>query len=328
MFNTRRFTSIIYLAIPIIFFISLFLGSYQISPSNLLKILIYQGKNAEENLVIWQIRLPRLLLAIFAGAGLAVASSIFQSIFRNRLADPAIIGISSAAACGAVIASSFSVIAGSILPSTLLSLSITWATIFILFTLESRSKINQALIILGVSINALFTGLIAAFSQINSSPQVRSFTSWSMGTLATVTWSDFYIVLCGTTIGIAVLVVISRKLDLFFISDVEIRALGENPSKVKTIAALAAGAMVALASSTLGVISFIGLLVPNIVKAAGIYLHRESIYIIAGLGAILLLISDTLARTLISNLELPVSIFLVLIGVPFLITMLLSKRVL
>ena len=323
----RRTILVCCFAIPILFGFSLAFGSYAISVGNVLQALMNPGGKNLDNIVIWQIRLPRTLIALLSGAGLAVASGVFQSIFRNRLADPAIIGISSAAACGAVVASSISIVSGSLAASALFALISTWLVAYILFHMERRSQISQSLIILGVAINALLMGFVATFAQISSSPQARSFTSWSMGSLATGNWSDLLLIFTGSTIGITLLAVYSRKLDLLYISDVEIIAMGENPLRIKLIASLAAGVMIAFATSTLGVISFLGLLVPNIVKSLGIYLHRSSIYLMALIGAVLLLLSDILARTLIANLELPVSLFLVLFGVPFLVHLILRKQV-
>ena len=322
----KRYLPAISILTVLVFLFSLFLGSYQITPRELLSLLVHPANKSQEALILWQIRLPRALLAVVAGAGLAVASALFQNTFRNRLADPAIIGISPAAAFGTLIALSISSFSENQLVLSLFALATTWITIAFLFYLESRSVISNSLLILGIAINALFSALIAVFAQMTSNPQARSFVSWSMGSLATATWQDLYVLAAVVIFTITLVITKRKKFDLLYLSDSEIRSVHEHPSHIRIFAALAGGAIIAISTSALGVISFIGLLVPNIVKVMGIYLHRKLLILSAITGAFLLLVSDTLARTLVANLELPVSIFLVVIGVPFLVSLVLRKQ--
>lgn len=323
----KRYVPTISILIVFVFFLSLFVGSYTINPRELVSLLIHPGADSQEAIILWQIRLPRALLALIAGAGLAVASALFQNTFRNRLADPAIIGISPAAAFGTLIALSIGSFAENQVVISLFALAATWATIACLFYLERHSVMSNSLLILGIAINALFSALIAVLAQMSNNPQSRSFVSWSMGSLATVTWPDLYLMTVVVLLAIIFSVSNAKTMDLLYISDSEIRGVNESPSRIRISAALSGGAIIALSTSVLGVISFIGLLVPNIVKAMGFYLHRQYLLLSGAMGAVLLLISDTLARTLIANLELPVSIFLVVIGVPFLVSLVLRKQV-
>lgn len=322
----KRHLLLITLLTTFVLFLSLFLGSYSINPGKLVSLLLNPGQDTQESIILWEIRMPRALLALVAGAGLAIASALFQNTFRNRLADPAIIGISPAAAFGTLIALGISSIADNQIILSLFALAVTWGTIAILFYLERKSRISNSLLIVGIAMNALFSALIAVFAQMTSNVQARSFVNWSMGSLATVTWSDFYLVSGVIGFGIFSAFIITSKLDLLYLSDSEILGINENPSRIRLMAALSGGAIIALSTSVLGVIPFIGLLVPNIVKAMGVYLHRKFLLMCAALGALILLISDTLARTLIANLELPVSFFLVVIGVPFLLSFVVRKQ--
>lgn len=306
--------------------ISLFFGSYDLAPRELFSALFHLETTAQENVVLWQIRIPRALTAVFAGAGLAVASAIFQSAFRNRLADPGIVGIAPAAAFGALLALNSGFISDNYVLSLIFALSLTWITVLTLFTLERHSHVSNSLLLFGIAINSMYTALIAVFAQVSSNPQARSFLSLSMGSLATVTWQDFYPIAGGVLLALIFLIINAKRIDLLYLSDLEIRTLKVSPNRIKIGAGIAAGAIIALATTSLGVISFIGLLVPNIVKAFGIYLHRNLLLLSALIGALLLLLADTLARSFIANLELPVSIFLVAMGVPFLIGSLLRKK--
>jgi len=322
----RRVLLILISANISLFFISLFFGSYDLTPKELFNSMLNVDTTAQENIVLWQIRIPRALIAVFAGAGLAVASAIFQSTFRNRLADPGIVGIAPAAAFGALLALNFGFRSNNYALSILYALFLTWITVLALFTLERHSHVSNSLLIFGIAINSLYTALIVVFAQSSTNPQARSFLSLSMGSLATVTWQDFYPIAGGVLLAIAFLIINAKRIDLIYLSDLEIRTLKVSPNRIKIEAGIAAGAIIAFATTSLGVISFIGLLVPNIVKACGIYLHRYLLLLSALVGALLLLLADTLARSLISNLELPVSIFLVAMGVPFLIGLLLRKK--
>ena len=279
---------------------------------------------------IWlDIRLPRVLLAILVGGALAISGTIMQGLFRNSLADPGLLGISSGAALMVAIVI--------ILPFSFLSVFSFYSHIIaafigglivamIIFSLHQLSDGNLArLLLAGIAINALCMSFIGVLSYISTDQQLRQFSLWMMGSLSKIDWN---------TLAIATLVIIpisalacwqGHKLNLLQLGDEEAHYLGLNVRKTKFILLLLSAILIGCAVALSGVIGFVGLVVPHLIRMR---LGSNHIWLLPATllgGAILLLAADTLSRTLVSPAEIPVGLITGLLGGPYFLWIILRQ---
>lgn len=281
--------------------------------------------------VITIIRLPRLLLAILVGAVLAVSGAAMQGLFRNPLADPGLIGVSSGAALGAVLV----IVLGNWLPlpGGPLVLPVAAAAGGLLATIvvyrlgHSRDGTDVATLLLaGIAINAIAgaaTGLLTYFAD---DTELRTLTFWLMGSLAGIGWSQFalagpFMLLCG-----GALCALGRPLNAFLLGEDVAHHLGYPVERIKALTVLLCAVAVGAAVSLAGIIGFVGLVVPHLLRLVIGADHRVLLPASALLGAAGLVLADTAARTLISPAELPIGILTTLLGGPFFLFLLLRRR--
>ncbi len=302
---------------------SLLLGSLDIS---LIELFSSFGGSSSETIreVIFNIRIPRLLLAIGVGGGLSVAGAVFQSLLMNPLADPYILGVSSGGSFGAVLA-------------LLLGLSFLWVELFsvigasivilLVFILGHRfGKLQPNILLLtGVMIGAFFSALILLLlTFMNDS--LRTAIFWLVGNLAMAdNFSAYYIVIFSLILSV-ILSLFGYKLNLLAMGDEDASNLGLNPKRIKSVVYILASVLVGIIVSVSGIIGFVGLLIPHVVRI--IFGSDNRIVVPASflVGAIFLLFTDTIARTIILPSELPVGVVTAMIGAPAFIY-LLKKRV-
>lgn len=281
----------------------------------------------------WQvwltIRLPRVLLAILVGLALAVSGAMMQGLFRNPLADPSLLGISSGAA--------LCVAAFIILPFSLPTLMLNYghlgaafvgslAVSLIIFSLNRMSNGNLArLLLAGIAINALCMSLIGVLSYMSNDQQLRTFSLWMMGSLGNVNW---------TSLAIAASVIIptsllclwqGNTLNILQLGDEDAHYLGINVERSKFILLFLSALLIGCAVAMSGVIGFIGLVVPHLIRMTLGPDHRWLIPGSAIVGACLLLAADTLARTLAVPAEIPVGLLTGLIGGPYFLWLILRQ---
>jgi len=278
--------------------------------------------------VLWNIRLPRVVLGGLVGAALAVSGALLQGIFRNPLADPGLIGVSSGAALGAVftIISGVAVFGIYTLPvAAFLAGAATTLLVYRLSRRHGRTDIAMLLLV-GLALNALAGATTGLLTYLADDAQLRSIVFWTLGGLGGALWET---VLAATPPILLVLVLAPRLgfyLNLFALGEAEARHLGVNIEWVKRfavlMAALATGAAVALT----GPIGFIGLIVPHMVRLAIGPDHRLLIPACAFGGAILLVFADLLARTLAAPAEMPVGLLTSFAGGPFFLALILRTR--
>lgn len=282
--------------------------------------------------VVTVIRLPRLLGALAVGGALAVAGASLQGLFRNPLADPALIGVSSGAALGAV----FIIVAGSALPM----LAGPWAlplaaslggllTTCIVYRLGRRDGQTDVatLLLAGIAINSIAgagTGLLTYFADNN---QLRSLTFWLLGSLGSVGWQQVWIAVPIMLVCSAGLCCLARPLNAFLMGENVAHHLGYSIERVKVLTILLSAISVGAAVSISGVIGFVGLVVPHVLRLATGANHRLLLPAAALLGGAMLLAADTLARTIVSPAELPIGILTALLGGPFFLFLLVRYRV-
>ncbi|WP_321326290.1 iron ABC transporter permease [Thiomicrorhabdus sp.] len=292
---------------------------------------IKQGLNAQQSLVLWELRLPRLVLVMVVGAGLSVAGVALQALFRNPLAEPGLIGVSSSAALGAV----FVIVLGSYIWQDIqfwqmgiaAFFSAVLATFFIYLIATKYGKTDVALMLLaGVAINAIAGAATQLLISVSDDNQLRSVTFWMMGSFANVDWYAVTIVSLVTIVITLLLWRLAKPLNAYMLGENICMHMGYDGKKLKWQIMWGTAFMVAIAVATVGVIGFVGLVVPHIVRLWVGSDHRRLIPLSALAGAILLVLADWVAKTLISPSELPIGLLMALLGGPFFLGMLLNQR--
>lgn len=288
----------------------------------------YSSLQQYEQVVVWDLRLPRTMLALLVGALLAQCGAVMQGIFRNPLADPGIIGVSSGAALGAAIAIV-------VLPVTLQGFSVPVAaftggllTTFIVYAL-ARSDVGTSVVILllaGVAIAAFSGSIIGFLTYIANDKALRDLSLWQMGSLASASGND--LLLAGVTLLI-VSIFFQRKanaLNAMLLGEAEARHLGIDVETLKKQLIVLTAIGVGIAVSVSGVIGFIGLVVPHLVRMLVGPDHRALLPLAALIGGGLLLLADMGARTWMSPAEMPVGLVTAGIGAPFFMALLYQRR--
>ncbi len=317
----------------ILMFISCIVGSGSISVSDSIKVLLspFFTTDAEQinqgvRYIIFNIRIPRTLFATLAGAGLSVCGLAFQSIFRNPLSDPYILGVSSGASLGATLA----IVLG--LENIFLGISgmsfiFAFLSIFIIIKIASYgNRIHTTTLLLaGISINFLASAFISLLMTLNQE-QIEKIVFWTMGSLSNISYHSLIGVSIAVVIGILCITYNARALNALLIDTQTAKSLGVNVERTKRIILLICTLMVALIVSESGVIGFIGLVVPHIVRLIiGSDNRRMIPFSILG-GIIFMLSSDIISRTLIPPAEIPVGSITALIGSPFFIYLLFNAK--
>jgi iron complex transport system permease protein len=321
------------------FIASLAIGPVVIAPEKVVSILWNgsfgtRGSSAvdlRDAVVVLDIRLPRAVLAVIVGAGLAVAGAIMQGVFRNPLADPGLVGISPGAALAAVAWIVFGGLVVAYVPRALINHALPLAS-FIgsltailllhrLATHDGRTSVAN-LLFAGIALAALAgagTGLIIF---IASDQQLREFTFWTLGSLGGATWERVVLALPFTLALIAASFWIARGLDVIALGEAEAFHTGVNVERIKRIAIIVVAAGVGAAVAVSGIIGFVGLVVPHLLRLSMGPAHKPLIAGSALLGAALLTMSDVFARTVATPAELPIGVVTALIGAPFFIWLL------
>jgi iron complex transport system permease protein len=282
--------------------------------------------------IFMDIRLPRALMCLVAGASLASGGAIMQALFRNPIVEPGLIGTSSGAAFGAafyfVMAATFkynggewtlpfAACAGGILSTSL---------VFLLSQSRQTGKSSIMLLLLtGIAVNALFMSGVGFFSYIARDPQARSITFWGMGNLSGANWHSVKIVSISAIGCVAIAAQFAKQLNALMLGEEEAQLLGVNIQQLKLRVLLVNVVMIAVATAFTGVISFVGLIVPHLLRILKGSDNRYLIPTSAILGGILLSLADVLARMLLRPAELPIGIVTSVVGVPVFIYLLRRK---
>ena len=312
------------------------IGSVYISPITLIKISLNQlpGFAYEANwpmsheTILLNLRLPRVTLAAIVGAGLAFSGTIYQGLFKNPLADPYLIGSASGAALGATIIITLPFI-NQINPIVLPITAFIGAmfAVFISYSIARNSTgLNLATLILsGVAISTLF-GAITTLLMIKSNPDVRPVLSWLMGSFISSQWIHCLITLCYVTPCILVAIAYSKILNIMQLHDNQAKTLGVNLEQVKLVLIIIATITTAACVSFVGLVGFVGLICPHAIRLMWSKDYRVLIPTAAIIGSAFLIISDTVARTIFENTELPIGIITAFCGVPFFIFLLVKQK--
>lgn len=277
--------------------------------------------------ILFSIRLPRIIFAGLVGAALAAAGVVFQGLLRNPLADPYILGISGGSAVGAIIA----IVTGvSALPfgTPVLSFMGALFTIIMVYGIARTNKELQSntLLLAGVIVNAFFSAVIMFLVSVSSNTNLHSIMFWLMGDLSLVVGDDIPVIALFLMVGFAVIYTYARHLNLIVTGEETAMQLGVDVEKTKKILFLVASLVTAAAVSVSGIIGFVGLIIPHIMRMLLGSDHRLLLPASLLFGASFLIVADTVARTIMAPAELPVGVITALCGAPYFIY-LLRRRV-
>ena len=304
------------------FFISLSIGATQIA--DFWTALINPGSNE----ILWQIRVPRVTAAVIVGAALGVAGLLAQGACNNAVAEPAILGTSAGAALGAVLGISVGLVevgtVGAIFCGTLGALLATSLT-FKLAALRGALS-SFTLIIVGIAVSAIFTSFVGIASAMASRADVRSISFWSFGSLALITSENLIGVSITTIIGVAIAWRIAPFLDRLSLGDATAFHLGTDVSRIRLLALIGLSMVAGGAVSTVGSIAFIGLAAPHIARFIYGPSHRQLVVHSAVIGALIVVVADTVSRTIAQPNELPLGLATALLGAPVLIALVAAKN--
>lgn len=292
---------------------------------------------ARDKLVLWSIRFPRIALAMMVGALLAAAGAIMQGVFRNPLADPALVGVSSGAALAAaitiVLGDRFLLAAVTNVPFEVLPIAAfvgaltATSVLYRIATHDNRTSI--AIFLLGgLAIAALANAAIGLLVFLADDRQLRDVTFWMLGSIGGATWGKVFAILPLLVISLAALPPMARGLDLLVLGEAEAFHMGIAVERLKRIAIVVIALAVGAAVSVSGVIGFVGIVVPHLLRLVIGPGHRLLLPASILLGATLLLGADTASRMLAAPAELPIGIVTAAIGAPFFLVLLLRQRAL
>ena len=316
-------------------------GAYAIAPAQLWQVLLQavgaapSAEQAPEYLVFINIRLPRLLMGVAAGAGLGLAGALMQGLFRNPLADPGLVGVSS----GAALAAAVTIVLGSYwlpdMPRTLGS----WALVTMAFgggllvtaliygLAQADGGTRMGLMLLaGVAVNALALAGLGYLNFISTDEQLRNLQMWLLGSLGGARWSTVALVGSIVAVACSLGLALARPLNAIALGEAQAALLGVPVERTKRLAVLVTALAVGAVTAATGIIGFIGLVAPHWVRLVAGPDHRVVLPGSALLGAALVLAADGVARTIVQPAELPLGVLTAFIGVPRFLAMLRQFR--
>lgn len=329
------------LAVAAAFLASLAVGAFPIGIGRIVAILadIVVPGNATETLdqdaaVLLSIRVPRAVLAVCTGAGLGMAGAVMQGLFRNPLADPAVIGVSSGAALGAAIAivgvsllpAPFRAAGGLLLPGAAFAAAVTTTALVYKAGRHDGASGMHSMLLAGIAFNALAFAGVGALSFIASDEQLRNLSFWSLGSLGQASRDLTLTSSIAAAIGAALLWRLAPALNALALGAAEAAHLGVDVRGLERRAVLLVALVVGALVAATGVISFVGLVAPHIVRLACGPDHRIVLPGAALFGAALMLSADAVARTVAAPAELPVGVLTTAVGAPFFLGLLLRAR--
>lgn len=336
-----RFTILIFLLLIFLvltFMITISVGTLDIPLADTVKVILGKIGGYELDVdnpfsnIVWQLRVPRVLMALFVGAGLAICGVVMQAVVQNPLAEPFLLGISSGGYLGAV----FYIMLGAFIPVFYTEMGIVFfafvgallASFSVIFLSSYKSKLSTTKLILsGMIINAAFQAVANFIVAISGSYEsISRIAFWTMGSLNASKWESCLLPSCTVIIISAYFYSQYRNLNILLQGDETAVTLGVNVNLFRKLYISIISLMVGLLVSYCGIIGFVGLVIPHIGRALVGANHKRLIPIAFLLGAIFLMIADCVARSLLENMELPIGVFTALVGAPFFAYIMIKKN--
>lgn len=318
-------TIILVAGVAIVYFVCIFLGAVDLSYEDVLDVWFGRGTWGN-TYIVKTIRMPRIACAAVVGAGLAVAGMAMQALFKNPLASPSILGISSGASFGASLAIAFGVgVAGQSFSISFMAFIFCFITIFLVYMLATTRYGTPTVLLLlaGVAVGAMFSGLTSFVQYVVDPDTLQNIVYWAMGSFGKCGWSAFKIGLVTIGIGVFMIACCRKELNLISLGEEQAKSLGVNIPRVRMVILIGTAMTVGGAVSISGVIGFVGLIIPHIFRSLCGPSHGYLMILCILGGAIFLMVVDLVSR--LWN-ELPVGVLTSLIGAPFFIYILRKKK--
>ncbi len=319
----------------VVILLSFAIGPLKLAPTTVLNVFAYQiglvdgeSLTQREISVVWNLRVPRALLAVIVGASLAMAGAGLQGLFGNPLADPGIVGVTHGAALGAVAAIVFGFHSHgqwTIPLAAFVGGGCTTSLIYLLARSGQQTG-TETLLLVGIAIGAACSACIGLFTYLANERELQSLVFWQMGSLAHTNWSLFYAAIPAFAVGAVGLCLLATPLDMLALGERQAQHIGLDVPRTRAwlvaVCALLVGSAVAFAGS----IGFVGLVVPHFVRLLVGPGHRWLLPLSGVTGALLLVMADTAARSLNPPSEIPLGLFSAALGAPFFLWMILQRQ--
>lgn len=333
--------AVLAVAVIVMALVCLFIGSSHMSLGDCFRALLKSGGDVGAERIIWNIRIPRVLAALIAGAGLSVSGLIMQTTLNNTMASPSTLGVSNAAVFGAnlsIIAfaggflhtgnnlSSYAVGANPYATSVIAFLFSTASILLILALCKLRAFTPNVVVLAGIAIGAVWTAATTILQFYATDVGLSAAVIWSFGDLGRATYRTDTIMLIVVVIGIVFFALLSWRYNALLSGEATAKSMGVRVDTLRFVSLLLSSMITAVCVSFLGVIGFVGIICPHVVKKLLGQDHRQSIPASALCGSLLLLLSDTLSRSLGNGSALPVGAITSLLGAPFFIAIIFSKK--
>ncbi|MFJ3904131.1 FecCD family ABC transporter permease [Streptomyces sp. NPDC090025] len=301
---------------------ALALGSVRIPPGQVLDALTGRAEASPYRTIVLDVRLPRVLLGIVVGAGLAVVGAVLQALVRNRLADPFLLGISSGASAGAVFVLVLGVAGGVTTTVALPAGAFAGAllALVVVYGLARRggTMTGPRLVLAGVAVSYILSALTTLLLVVAGRPeQFQEALFWSLGGLGSARWDSLWLPACVLAVGIALLMALARPLDLMLVGEEGATVLGLDTARFRAAVFVLASLVTAVLVAASGAVGFIGLMAPHAARMAVGAPHRRMLPVAALGGALALVLADLAARTVAAPQDIPVGVLTALIGGPF-----------
>lgn len=327
----KRALAIVLLALPLVVFVaSLGIGVYPVPLSGLFKAVFHPAGGgltpetaAAYRAVIFKIRLPRLLLGLAVGAALSISGASLQALFKNPLVNEYILGISSGSAFGAALSLVF--LGRSVPPQAAGFVFAVFAVACVLLISGKAESHSISLLLTGIIVTAFFSALLSLIEFFASPYVLQALFFWLMGSLSLASWKDLAISLPLIAVGVVFLVLLRWRLNVLSMSDEEARSLGVNVRREKILVIASATLITSAATSIVGIIGWLGFIVPHLVRLMFGADNRRVVPLSAAVGASVVLLADDLIRGL-SSFEIPIGIFTSVVGIPVFILLLRKAR--
>ncbi|MDG3008698.1 iron ABC transporter permease [Rhodococcus sp. D2-41] len=296
--------------------ISLGLGSVHISPAEIVSLLADRSGGGSLGTIVWDVRLPRVLLALLVGASIAVSGALLQTVMGNPLADPGLTGVTSGAASLVLVILLAAPSHTSMIPFAAFGGGVVAAALVYALAWRREGIKPLNIILAGVAVNAL-AGAFIAFLSLRYSDRLPAAIQWMNGSLAAKGMNSVWMILPYTVVGLVVALLCIRSANVMRLGDEVARNLGEGVNLTRILLSLVAVFLAAIAVSAVGIIGFVGLVVPHIARMIVGSNHAVLIPMSTAVGALLVLVSDTVGRTAFSPTEIPAGIIMAAIGAPY-----------
>lgn len=335
-YNTTFLFSILIIGVVFLFFLNISLGSINIPIKDVYTSLVNGTCSKESwNYIILNYRLPKAIVAILIGIGLSISGLLMQTLFRNPLAGPYVLGLSSGASLGVAVV----ILGASLLPISLSEFFLSSFGIIIASSLGSffvlvsvlviakRLRDTMAILIVGLMFGSLTSAIVGSLTYFSSAEQLQKFTFWSLGNLGNLTWNSIGILTCCVALGVLLSVFSIKPLNALLLGENYARSLGINYKKTKYIILFATSILAGSITAFVGPIAFVGLAVPHIAKLVfQTSNHKILFWSTLLFGAIIMLICDSITQIPGTEIILPINAISSIFGAPIVIWLLVRKR--